>query len=254
MKKILIIAISIFLTSCYTTRNRVYLNDKDFTKNVPTLIPNEDFKYLVQPNDVLSVIVKSLDVASAELFNVQPQNQFGQLTGESMYQIGFLVSQVGEIKLPIVGKVEVAGLTVSDIQELLQEKIDEYLVNSTVIVKLASFKIAFLGEVNRPGYYFVYNNQANIFEGLGLAGDTKISANIKNVKLIRQKAEGTEVIVLDLTDPDIIESEYYYLLPNDIVYIEPYRADTGRSNLTLLSILFSAVSTAALLINVINNN
>ncbi|NJO02073.1 MAG: hypothetical protein HC880_10590 [Bacteroidia bacterium] len=108
-----------------------------------------------------------------------------------------------------------------------------------------------LGEVNRPGHYPIFNDQVTLFEALSLAGDLKEFANARQIKLIRQKPEGVAVVLLDITDDDILMSPYYYLLPNDILYVEPLKAQVRRTNLPLLGAVFSGVSTLVLLLNFI---
>jgi polysaccharide export outer membrane protein len=116
-------------------------------------------------------------------------------------------------------------------------------------VKLVSFKITVLGEVNSPGYRYIFNNQATILEGLGLAGDLSENGNRKRIKLVRQVPTGSEVVMVDLTDPKILTSKYYYLMPNDVIYVEPLRAQSKRSNLALMTLFFSAVTTTVLVLN-----
>lgn len=250
----LFIGIAILLTSCYSHKKTTYITDGNFSSTTPTHFNTTDFQYFLQPHDVLSITVKSLDEVNAQLFNVQTQQNYGNITGNSLFLSGYSIDSKGAVKLPIVGEVKVANLTVEQAEKLIQEKVDEYLVNSTVLVKLVSFKIAVLGEVRNPGYYYVYNAEANIFEGLSMAGDILESGNLKKVKLVRNTATGTDVFLLDLTDPDIMESENFYLLPNDIVFVEPLKARTSRTNLELFTFVSSAVTTLILILNYIDNN
>jgi polysaccharide export outer membrane protein len=108
-----------------------------------------------------------------------------------------------------------------------------------------------LGEVRNPGYFFVQSPQATILEGLGLAGDLTPLGNRRNVKLIRQTANGSEVVLLDLTRPNLLSSPYYYLQPNDAIYVEPVTALTQRSNINNLSIVFAGLTTIAVIANLI---
>jgi polysaccharide biosynthesis/export protein len=91
-------------------------------------------------------------------------------------------------------------------------------------VRLVNFQVAVLGEVNTPGNFTIDKDQINIFQALGLAGGIKDYANIKKVKLVRQTLKGADVYTLDLRDKAILQSDYYYLQPNDIIYIEPFKA------------------------------
>ena len=170
----------------------------------------------------------------------------------SLYLEGYSVNNDGKITLPILGELTVVGLTLDEAQALIQSNANKYLNNATVIVKLTSFKITILGEVKSPGHYFVYNNQATILEALGMAGDLTTFGNRKNIKLIRQIPAGSQVTLLDLTDPRLLQSPYFFMDPGDVLYVEPLRARTKRSNFEILSIVFSAVTTAVLIMSYVN--
>jgi len=153
-----------------------------------------------------------------------------------------------------VGTVPVVGLTVDQVEALVQQKVGRFASGANVMVKLVSFKITVLGEVRAPGRYFVYNGQANVLEALGLAGDLNEFGNRQNVKLVRQTDKGSEVVLLDLTDPALLRSPYYYLLPNDALYVEPLKARTSRGNANNLGIVFAGLSTLVLLLGYIRLN
>jgi polysaccharide export outer membrane protein len=153
-----------------------------------------------------------------------------------------------------VGKIKVQGLTVGEAQELVQRKINEYFTNATVILKLVSFRVSVLGDVQRPGSYFVYNNQITVLEALAMAGGPNEFADKTHVQLMRQSDRGVQALYLDMSGTDVLSSEYYYLLPNDVIYVPTLRARAGRLNLELLTILLATVSTAAVVISVIQNS
>ena len=248
--------ILLFCSSCYYNKRLVYFQDKDFSYVQPTLIENRRSVYRIQPNDVLSIKVKSsTDAQVSDLFNIITTTQTSTFANPgNMYLEGYSVDEVGRVNLPILGLLTVRDLTLDEVQNLIQTNANKYLKNATVVVKLISFKITVLGEVNNPGYHYVYNNQATILEALGLAGDLTIFASRKNVKLIRSVPRGSEVILLDLKDPDVLKSKYFYLMPNDVLYVEPLRARSKRSNLENLTLVFSAVTTAILILNYLDNN
>jgi polysaccharide export outer membrane protein len=241
----------LLLTSCIRNKNLIYLKGSNFSKEYPTLLKNEKFLYKVQSNDILSVVVQS---AQPEISNQFNNNMSGSSStggsGNALYNTspsalflsGYTVDNAGYITLPTVGKIMVKNLTVADAKELIQSKVSEYLNDASVNVKLVSFKITLLGSVARPGYYYFYNGQVTILEGLGEAGDLTPTGNRKNIKLIRQTSEGAEVVLLDLQDPNLLKSKYYYLLPNDVIYVEPIKAATDRANLSLLAFFFSAIT------------
>lgn len=251
-----LLVILLFCSSCYYNKRLVYFQDKNFSYVEPTTIENRRSIYRVQPNDVLSVKVKSsTDAQVSDIFNIVTTNQVSQFASPgNLYLEGYSVDEQGRINLPILGYLTVKDLSMDEVQNLIQASANKYLKNATVVVKLISFKITVLGEVNNPGYHYVYNNQATILEALGLAGDLTIFASRKNVKLIRAVPRGSEVVLLDLKDPNLLKSKYFYLMPNDVLYVEPLRARSKRSNLENLTLVFSAITTAILILNYLETN
>ena len=157
------------------------------------------------------------------------------------------------ITLAIVGELKVSNLTIDEIRKLVQKEIDEYLLNATVTVQLMSFKVSVLGDVGRPGTNYIYNNQSTIFEALSAAGDLNLSAKRKRVKLIRQLNDTSIVVNLDLTKPSIIESPYYFLHPNDVIYVDTSKQNIFNNNTGVLTLILAAITTAALVLNVTAN-
>lgn len=242
-------------SSCYYNKKMVYFQGKDFSESFATQIRNESTQYRLRANDILSVKVKSSTEAGiSDIFNITPSTNFINVDAGNLYLQGYSIDTDGRIMLPILGSLKVSDMTVEEAQDMIQTEANKYLNNATVIVKLTSFKVTVLGEVNRPGYYYAYNNQLTLPEGLGLANDLTDRGNRKEVKLIRQTPTGSEVVLLDLTDPDLLKSKYYYLMPNDVLYVEPFRANTGRSNSQLLTLLFSGLTTGILILNYIDDN
>lgn len=253
---LLFAACAIVLSSCYYNKRLVYLQDESFSETQPKVIENVKSTYRLQPNDILSVKVKSsTDADVSDLFNITTTTQAAQfISPGNLFLEGYFVDTDGDLTLPIIGTFPVKDMTIEQARDTIQAKADRYLKNATVIVKLISFKITVLGEVRNPGYHYVYNNQVTILEALGLAGDLTPVASRKNIKLIRQTQKGSEVVLLDLTDPNLLKSKYFYLLPNDALYVEPLKARSGRLNLEHLTLVFSAATTAILILNYLDNN
>jgi polysaccharide biosynthesis/export protein len=252
-----LLVILLLCSSCYYNKKLVYFQDKNFSYVQPTLMENSRPLYRVQANDVLSVKVKSsTDHEVSDIFNLITTAQTSTFSSPSNnYLEGYSVDEQGRINLPILGMVTVKNLTMDECQALIQTNANKYLKNATVVVKLVSFKITVLGEVENPGYHYVYNSQVTILEALGLAGDLTIFASRKDLKLIRPVASGgSEVILLDLKDPNLLKSKYFYLMPNDVLYVEPLKARSKKTNLDNLMIIFSAITTAVLILNYIDNN
>lgn len=240
------------LASCVGKRSINFLHDGSLS-NTSKLFPNRKFEYRIQVNDVLSIRILGLDEANSRLFNVEAVNSGLALNEAALYVNGFSVDKTGNVQLPSVGRIKMLGLTVNEAQETLQRKVNEYFANATVILKLVSFRVSVLGEVERPGTYFVYNNQITLLEALAQAGGPSEMADKRHVTLMRQSDQGTQAVYLDLSHAEVLSSEYYYLLPNDVVYLPAMGARPQRMNLDLLTILFGAISTAALVITVVQN-
>lgn len=244
------ILLLVCVTSCITKKELAYMQNNNFKENIPTEIATTSKEYRLQPNDVLSIKVLSAQPEIANPYNVMnPSNGFGFAEPGSLFLNGYSIDKDGTISLPDVGDLKVGGLTTNEAREVIQSGVARYITDATVIVKLLSFKISVIGEVKSPGHYFVYNEQANLFEALSMAGDLTTAGNRENIKLVRQKPGSSEVILLDLKDPNIIKSPYYYLQPNDVIYVEPRSKYLSRENLSLAGTVFGLVSTTILLLN-----
>ncbi len=243
----------IWTSSCYSRKELVYLQDPTFSNEYPTQIKNRRPTYKLQVNDVLHIDIQNPDAESAQFFNYGQQQMQAFGNQSTLFVQGHSIDEGGYVTVPLVGKVKVEELTVDEAKNLLQQEVDKFLRNTSVDVKLVSFKISVMGEVNNPGYYYVYNGQANVLEGLSLAGDLTDFGNRNNIKLIRQNDNGAEVILLDLTNSDVMKSKYYYLLPNDVIYVEPSARQLKRENLVPIGIVFSAITSLALIANVVIN-
>ncbi|WP_400071602.1 polysaccharide biosynthesis/export family protein [Zobellia russellii] len=249
-KRISIALVALVLTSCYTSKGVNYIQSPDSEMTI-RLRPTE---YGVQPNDVLDIKVQSRDPDQAAFFNISTvENRNLQANPASLFLNGYTVDKEGKINLAIVGELEVRNLRVEEIRDIVQKEIDKYLLNAIVSVKLTSFKVSVLGDVKNPGTNYIYNNQATIFEALSAAGDLNISAKRKNVKLIRQKGDKSIVVDLDLTSPEIIRSPYYFLHPNDVLYVETSKENLFQKNLGVFSLVLSAISTTILVLSFNSN-
>ena len=249
-----VLLLPLLLGACVAQNQLPYLQGKNYSTTAPTQIENEPQAYRLQPGDVLNVRVQSVQPALNDMFSMMPGQNFMSGEPSILYLSGYLVDDTGSISLPTAGRLKVAGLTMEQSQQLIQKEVGKFMRDANVAVRLTSFRLTVLGEVRAPGRYFVYNPQATVFEALGLAGDLTEFGNRTNVKLIRQTATGSEVVLLDLTDPNLLRSKYYYLLPNDALYVEPMKARTGRGNAGNLGLVFAGLSTVILLLSFIRTN
>lgn len=245
----------LLLSSCYHNKRMIYLQDKNYSESIVTTVENKKNPYRLQPSDILSIQIKSAgDKDISSVFNlIQYQGSMFVSPG-NLYLEGYSIDATGKITLPVLGDIMVKDLTLEGAQKVIQSNVDKYLKQATAIIKLTSFKVTVLGEVKNPGYYYVFNNQATILEALGLAGDLTPVGNRKNIKLIRQTETGSQVTLLDLTDPDLLKSSHYYMMPGDVLYVEPFKARSKRTNLELLTVVFSGLTTAVLILSYIDQN
>jgi polysaccharide export outer membrane protein len=213
-------------------------------------VPEE---YSIRPNDQLYIQVISDDPVNAaflNLTNVLTSNTASN--SSSLELITYLVDNEGNIEYPQLGKIHVGGLMTGEVREIIQKGVDKYLQSASVFVKLVNRSITVLGEVRSPGQQLMVKNQLTIFEALGTAGDITDWGNFQNVKIIREVPEGRYIGQLDLTVPDVIKSPYYYVLPNDIVYVERREKVFGDNNVPFgqrLSLGLSVISIALLTLN-----
>ncbi|HZY80887.1 MAG TPA: polysaccharide biosynthesis/export family protein [Cyclobacteriaceae bacterium] len=244
------------LSGCYYNKKLVYLDDKQFSTTKPTLIESKRTAYRLQPSDIISVQVKAPgETTVTSSFNLNAQ-QAGSMFASpaNFFMDGYTIDPDGKITIPVIGEVSVKDMTTEEAQQTIQKAADKYLTKAIVIVKLTSFKVTVLGEVRNPGYYYVFNSQATILEGLGMAGDLTPVGNRENVKLIRQTPGGSEVVMVDLTDTDLLKSPYFFMMPGDVLYVAPLRARSNRSNLELATFLFGALTTTILVMSFVQQN
>lgn len=235
----------IFLVSSCTTplKNITYLyNLGKADSTLQTVSPD---LYTIHPNDNLYISIISDNPEAASFLNLsQPDRNY---TSESSLElITYIVDDSGNIVLPYLGKQHVGGKTTNQVRDELQKQIDNIMENASVFVKLVNRSITVLGEVERPGQYRVNKNSMTIFEALGTAGDLSDYGNRKDVKVIRGEGAERHIATLDLTNSNITHSKYFYILPNDIIYVQPKNRVYGAKTLPFAT-LFTAISTAVLL-------
>lgn len=225
---------------------------KRFTYLQPA-IPERDtlytpaFKqYKLQPADILHVRVMSIDKNVNELFNTDASSlnssAMGGMATGGMYLSGHSIDSNGLIHLPVIGDVLVAGLTLEEATSKLQALAIDYIKDAHVEIKLVSFKISMLGEVNHPGQITIFNDKANILEALSLCGDLSYYGNRKNILIVRNVRGGLKTIKINLTDRALLKSDQYYLQPNDVLYVEPLRTTVFRLRVADYSVLLTLLT------------
>ena len=231
-------------TSCISNKKTLLLQGGGFSKTEVTSVPNKAPEYKLQPNDVLSVKIKTLNEDQAKYLTLS-DNTFN-VNQISTFLGGYSVTDSGYINIPAIGEVKVGGLSVNKARERIQTLIrSSALKDASVFVNLVSFRVSVLGEVVTPGQFFVYNNQINLMEAVSRVGGFDDFADRSEVHLIRQTPRGEDVIKIDMRSADFLTSPYYYLLPNDVLYVPTLEEKNQRSNLSTLVIVNTVVSTVS---------
>jgi polysaccharide export outer membrane protein len=257
MKQIsLVLTAALLLASgCTSQKKLAYLNNLPVPGGEETftmIIPD----YKIQPRDVLYITIKAMTPDGS----IKDFLSSGSNVGANLAQsesggalMGYNVNPEGYITLAAVGQVKVSGLTLEETSKVLQELAEKVFKNSTVECKLLSFKFTVIGEVRSPGAYMNFNNYLTVLEAIGRAGGVGDYGNRNRVLVIRPLDKGTKTFRINLQDKNIIQSEAYFLLPNDVVIIEPLKQKIFNMNLPTISFIISTftstISMTLLLIN-----
>ena len=242
-----LMAMVLVLGSCGSTKNIPYFQNSQFVDETQS-----SFLYdaRILPKDQLTITVSTTNPDAAVPFNLTiptPYNTNTRSTYSQAMLQSYLVDNAGYIQFPIVGALKVGGLTKSEAEQLIQTKIKHYMnaeETPIVTVRMSSYSISVLGEVARPGTFMVSREKISILEALAQAGDLTIYGVRDKVQLIREDANGKkEFHMLNLNDANIINSPYYYLQQNDVVYVEPNKVKARNSTVgTTTSLWFTSVS------------
>ena len=250
---------TIGMVSCTSYKNVPYLQNPEVVNSYMDSLPMYDAK--IMPKDLLTITVNTSDPEAAAPFNLVVQSPINvartsNLTQQPSLQ-QYLVNNDGFIDFPVLGRLQVGGLTKNEAENLIREKLGDYLREVPIVtVRMSNYKIAVLGEVARPGMFTVNNEKVNIFEALAMAGDLTVWGLRDNVKLIREDATGKrEIINLNLNNAEIVTCPYYYLQQNDILYVSPNKtkaknSDIGQSTSLWFSATSILVSIASLLVTI----
>jgi len=257
MKQILLIltVVVLLVSSCTSQKKLAYLNnlpepngEENFNLNIPD--------YKIQPRDILYISVKAMapDGSIKDFLSSGSNNGMYLSQGDAGGALmGYNVNPDGYITLVPIGQIKVSGLTLEETRKMLQELTEKVFLNSTVECKLLSFKFTVIGEVKAPGAYINYNNYLTVIEAIGRAGGIGDLGNRDRVLVIRPMDKGTKTYRINLQDKNILTSEAYFLLPNDVVIIEPVKQKIFNMNLPTISFIISTftgtITLTLLLIN-----
>lgn len=242
----IISALMLLTIGCTSQKKLAYLNnlppaggEETFTMKIPD--------YKIQPRDILYVTIKAMtpDGRITDFLSTGSSVGVNLTQGESGgYLYGFDVDMEGKIVIPAVGQATVSGLTLEKTRKVVQDLADKVFKNSTVECKLLSFKFTVIGEVRTPGTYINYNNYLTVLEAIGRAGGVDDYGNRSKVLVVRPMDKGTETFRLNLQDKKILTSDAYFLLPNDVVIVEPLSQKIFNMNLPTISFILTALTSS----------
>ena len=255
-----VILMTLFLTSCIPHKDLVYYQNKGVALDSLQGLQQKQQPYRVQINDILSIRIKVLDQDNVAIFN--PIGDTGNLnatSAERAYLDGFTVDLHGNIRIPVLGELNVLGYTAEEIQNkieelLLKEQFKE-TANIFVTVKLSGLRYTASGEIGSPGTRVLYQERVNIYEAIANVGEIPVTGDKKDVLIIRQYPQGQQIHHLDLTDVNVMNSPYYYIQPNDMIYVKPLKQKTwgtgvtGRETFATVVSVISFITTTILLID-----
>lgn len=247
LKYPIFIFLILFLCSCASKKDIIYLQDIS-NKSKESIFQNLN----IQPGDILDIQISSLNPESIKIFQPEYAFNFTQNSLDVKQSNGYLVDNSGQIVFPLIGKLKTSGTTCTSFGELLQGKLSSFIKSPTVKVRIINFKISVLGEVRNPGTFNIIDERINISQALGLAGDLTINGDRNNIKIIRNENEIQSSTIIDITDASFLQSPYYYLKQNDIIYVSPNTAKVKSSGIignvgTLTSVLSLILSLSLVL-------
>lgn len=252
MRKIILffLLIPLILGSCVTNKKTTYLQGEEPWPD--TAIAAKYTVYRVQPNDNLYIRVVTPDPQWSGMFNAMPQTAYSMGGSEQgIDMISYNVQADGYIDMPYIGPLYVSGKTLQEVKQIVEEALKEYLTDAAVTVKLVNNYVSLLGDIKHPGRYLIYKEQMNIFHALAMAGDLDTYSDRYNVQIVRQTPEGTIVRNFNLTKRDILSSEFFYVMPNDVIYAQPMKGKFFNMNTFPYAVILSTITTFILVLSFI---
>lgn len=245
------------LNSCSQQKNIAYYQNIDQLSELNGSV----FEPSIQPDDLLLIIVSAPDAEAAAPFNLTTEftpTVLGQASMGQRQQQMYLVDKKGMIDFPVLGQIKLGGLTKVEVVAQLKGKLEQYIKNPIVNIRIMNYKVTVQGEVTKPGSYPISSERVTVTEALSMAGDLTIYGKRNNIVVVREVDGKKNIGRIDITKADFINSPYYYLSQNDLVYVEPNKARSSSStfnqNTTVWIAIASLVSSAVFSIILINKN
>lgn len=255
---LLLLIIGLSTVSCIPNKDLIYLQNAKQDSLSVAVNPVVNRPYRVQVNDILSIKIKALDQKLVDMFSPSDVQGVQGQSEQGLYFNGFSVDDHGNIRIPVLGEMNVLGFTLEEIRVKIEKQLlEDYFkkeANIFVTVKLAGLRYTVNGEISSPGTKTLFQDKATIMEAIANSGDITMTGNRKEVTIIRQYPHGTEMHTIDLTESKSMQSPYYYIQPNDYIYIKPLKqkswgtGTTGMQSVATIITALSLVSTTFLLL------
>ena len=240
------------VTSCTTSKKIIYFQNLDDAQLKPL---NTEYEAVIKKDDRLTIVVSGPDKTVCAPYNLtlNEMSQNGTVVGNGnpeMSTLGYLVDSNGDIDFPILGKIHVEGMTRNDLVSYLTQEIGKDIKEPVVYVSFRNYKITVLGEVRNPGTYTIDSEKINILQALGYAGDLNLTAQRQDILLLREVDGVITHHRIDLKDKEILESPYFYLQQNDVIYVLPSatRVASATTATGIWSVVLSSITTIIALI------
>lgn len=240
------------LSGCVTQSELEYVKRDDRS---PKSFKEADVPdYRLKPNDELYIQITSLDEVASNFFNSQGNQQLINVGGMQPYGaslVSYAINTEGFLMMPLIGTVYVKDKTLAQVREMLTDSLVNVLSQPNVTVKLVNRYISVLGEVRNPGHFPYAQERLTVFDAVSAAGDITKFGNRKEVMLARNENGSNMLISIDLTRPEILESKYYYLRPNDMIYVKPLKKRIWGTSEFPFSLILSTLTFTLLFYSVV---
>jgi len=239
-----------FFIACLDTKKATYFAN---TSDTAYKMKNEEIEPLIQKNDILSINISSLNAEATAIFNAPNSMATTTTTTTGSSEAGgYLVNTQGDIQLPILGNLKAAGLTIRQLKKNITQLIVEknLLIDPIVTIRHLNYEVTIVGEVNKPSVINVPNEKISLLKALGMAGDITVFGKKNNLLLIREVEGERKIVRINLNSNAFLNSAYYYLQPNDVVYVEANKQKviTANRNPQLLPTILSGLSIMAVVL------
>jgi len=242
-------------SSCVPQKKMLYMRVKEDADTLKEFKNERKVDYKIENGDNLFIKIVSMDETTSDLLN--PMGSGGSSGGGGNYLNSYTVTEKGYLDFPLVGKIYVKGKNVEEITDLLTEKLNKYIKEFVVIIKLVNFNITILGEISSPGQYQIYQTDINMFEAIAMAGDMTDFSVRDKVLIIRKTKDGSSVHEVDMSSRSFLSSDYFYLQPDDIIYVRPMKGKQFTFSNFPYGMVFSTISFILMIITlfgVLNSN